>query len=186
MRRVLPGVLGLALLAGCGARLTPTPLENTISIAPPSSTTVVTVPPDDCEVEFSTVGADAAMGLRVLTIQLVNCGTEPYTVNGYPSLRLFDEDGEQVDVVVAQGSGGIATLPEYDVPPAAVTLRPGEKAWAGIVWRNLVTDSTVDATTAVRMQAAAAPGGRWQEVPMDVTIDLGNTGRLGVQPWHKP
>jgi hypothetical protein len=180
MRRVLLAVLGLALLAGCGVRLEPEPLEIT-SV----TTTPVTVPPGECAVEFSTLGADAAMGLRVLTIEMVNCGTEPYTVNGYPSLRLFDEDGEQVDVEVARGSGGIATLPDYDVPPAEVILQPGEKAHAGLVWRNLVTDATVDATTAVRIEAAPAPGQPWQEVPLDVTIDLGNTGRLGVQPWHR-
>lgn len=185
MRRVLLAVLGLALLAGCGARLNPTPLENTLPVAP--TTTTVTVSPGECAegVEFATLGADAAMGLRVLTIEMVNCGAQPYTVNGYPDLRLFDEERERIDVVVAQGSGGIATLPEYDVPPAEVTLQPGEKARAGLVWRNLVTDSTVDATTAVRMQAVAAPGERWQEVPMDVTIDLGNTGRIGVQAWHR-
>lgn len=183
MRRVLLTVLGLALLAGCGARLTPTPLEKDDTL-PISPTSEVTVPPGPC-VEFSTLGADAAMGLRVLTIEMVNCGAEPYTVNGYPSLRLFDEDSDQIDVVLAQGSGGIATLPEYDTPPAEVTLQPGERARAGLVWRNLVTDPTVDASTAVRMEAAAVRGEPWQQVPMDVTIDLGNTGKLGTQAWHK-
>lgn len=184
MRNVLLAVLGVVLLAGCGARLTPTPLENTLPIAP-TTTTVVTKPAEECAVEFSTLGADAAMGLRVLTIEMVNCGTEPYTVNGYPGLRLFDENDERIDVEVLQGSGGIASLPEYDTPPAEVVLQPGEKAWAGLVWRNLVTDPTVDASNAVRIEAAARPGAPWQKVEMDVTIDLGNTGRLGVQPWHK-
>jgi hypothetical protein len=86
---------------------------------------------------------------------------------------------------VLQGSGGIASLPDFDVPPAEVVLRPGERAWAGLVWRNLVTEVDVDASTAVRMEAAAAAGQPWLAVPMDVTIDLGNTGRLGVQPWHR-
>jgi hypothetical protein len=186
VRKVLLAVLGVVLLAGCGVRLTPTPLENETTL-PIATTTPVTVSPGPCPegVEFSTLGADAAMGLRVLTIEMVNCGAEPYTVNGYPSLRLYDEDGDQIEVAVLQGSGGIASLPDFDVPPAEVVLQPGERAWAGLVWRNLVTEVDVDASTAVRMEAAAAAGQPWLAVPMDVTIDLGNTGRLGVQPWHR-
>jgi hypothetical protein len=138
------------------------------------------------------VGSDAAMGLRVLTIELTNCGTTPITVHGYPALRLYDEDDQPVDVTVVRGSGDIATDPEFDVPPREVVLQPGQKAHSGLLWRNLVTDPTVKATTATRLEAAVAQGEPWQEVPVvepgnatgTVHIDLGNTGKLGVQAWQ--
>jgi hypothetical protein len=155
-------------------------------------------PEDECAkhgVKFDVTGADAAMGLRVLTLEMENCGSTPLTVNGYPSLRLLNEDREQLDVAVLKGSGDIATMPDWDAPPQEVTLQPGEKAKAGLVWRNLVTDATVKATTASHLEAAPAEGQPRQEVPlvvpnevsgsMTVDIDLGNTGKLGVQPWTK-
>jgi hypothetical protein len=195
VRRVLLAVLGLVLLAGCGVRQT---MPGARPPAPPPTTNPTTGPEVECPaagVGFSVTGTDAAMGIRVLTIEMVNCGSRPYAVDGYPAVRLFDEDHEPVDVAVAQGSGSIATVPEFDVPPVAVTLRPGEKVRAGLLWRNLVTDATVDATTAHYLEAAPARGTPWQEVPLvvpdeldgarTVDIDLGTTGRLGVSAWKR-
>lgn len=135
------------------------------------------------------------MGLRVLSMQLVNCGTEPYTVEGYPSIRLYDEDNDPIDVVVGHGSASIATVPEFDNPPQRIVLQPGERAQSALLWRNLVTDATVKAATAYHMDAAAMDGESWQTVPMfvndpvrgldNITIDLGNTGKVGVQAWQK-
>ncbi len=177
-RRVLLAALCL-LAAGCGVRQGPPVPE-------------VTAGPSDCSVDgvhFGVTGADAASGLRVLTLVMENCGTVPLTVEGYPRVRLFDEDGAPVTVAVRRGAGEIATLPAFDAPPAEVTLRPGEQAHAGMVWRNLVTDATVNATTAHRLRASAGGGKPWQDVPLvlpdgtPVTIDLGDTGELGTQPW---
>jgi hypothetical protein len=183
MRRVLHAIFGLALLAGCGAR----PAASELPVASTTASTTA-VPEVRCSAEgvtFVAAGSDAAMGIRVLTIEMVNCGTSPYTVEGYPRVRLFDEDHEPVEVEVAQGSAGIASVPAFDDPPEPVTLRPGEKAAAGLLWRNLVTDATVPATTATYLEAAPARGRPWQPVPQPVTIDLGNTGRLGVGAWRK-
>jgi hypothetical protein len=190
VKRALLGIIGLALLAGCDAAPVPPPVVTTSSSPRPV---------DECAkhgVKFDVTGADAAMGIRVLTLEMENCGSSPLTVNGYPSLRLFDEDREPIDVTVAKGSGNITTMPDFDVPPQDVTLQPGEKARAGLVWRNLVTDATVKATTAYHLEAAPAEGKSWQDVPLvvpnevsgstTVDIDLGNTGKLGVQPWTKP
>lgn len=189
MKRVLLGVLGLALLAGCVSR--PAPIDDN---TPPTTSPA----PPECPaegVEISAVGTDSAMGLRTLMLELVNCGTSPYTVRGYPSLRLFDEDREPIEVAVGPGTNGVATVPEFDAPPQDVTLQPGEKATSGLLWRNLVTDSTVDATTAFHLDATVAEGKPWQQVSLTVpdtvngtrtvTIDLGNTGKLGVQAWTR-
>ncbi|MCT2587077.1 DUF4232 domain-containing protein [Actinophytocola gossypii] len=184
MRRVLWGVLVAAVLAGCTGQA-PRAL-------PPRAAAPSSEPPAAAEctadgVAFSLGGADAAMGVRVLNVEIVNCGAEPVTVDGYPSLRLFD--GEQEDplaVRVTHGSSAVATVPALDVPPTPVTLAPGESAWAGLVWRNLVTDATVPATTAVALDVALSQGTDWHQVPLHpTTIDLGNTDTIGLGPWQR-
>lgn len=136
------------------------------------------------------------MGIRVLTIEMVNCGAAPVVVNGYPSVRLFDESHDPIAVTVGQGSAGVAMVPDFDDPPQEVVLQPGERVHSGLLWRNLVTDATVNATTAVYLEAASAAGRPWQDVPLivpnplngdgqTVDIDLGNTDKLGVEAWKK-
>jgi uncharacterized protein DUF4232 len=185
----LPVIAVLAVLAGCGAQ------RPQAEASRPAETT--NAPVAECTsdgVAFSLGGADAAMGVRVVNIQIANCGDRPVTVNGYPRLRLFGEDQEELAVTVAHGSTAVATVPELDVPAVPVVLAPGESAWAGLVWRNLVTDSTVRATDASGLDVALGPDTDWQHVPMTVpderrgsvaiTIDLGNTDKIGVGPWQ--
>lgn len=190
MRRVL--VVILVLLAGCGVRPAAPPTEPTVSVPKPRPVR----PGCPSEgVRLSLVGADSAMGLRAVTIELANCGSKPYTVNGYPLVRLYDEEDQEVRVVAERGSGSVASPSSFDNPPQEVVLQPGEKAWSGLMWRNLVNDATVEATTAVRIEAATAEGRPWHDVPMDapngiggtttVDIDLGNTTALGVRAWLK-
>lgn len=186
------------LLAGCGVRPETVSAGSTYTpFAPPTSSTP-TLTELECTPEgvgFSVASTEAAMGLRVLTLEMVNCGEKPLVVNGYPSIRLFDEEHEPIAVTVGQGSSGVATVPDFDTPPQEVVLQPWEKVRSGLLWRNLVTDATVNATTAVYLEAASAAGKPWQDVPMvtpdpmggarTVDIDLGNTGALGVEAWKK-
>lgn len=125
---------------------------------------------------------DAAMGLRVMGLRLENCSTRAYHLNGYPRLQPLDEDRKPVtSVKVFQGSGGISIVTGFDDPPQAVTLKPGESASAGLMWRNTVTAGTPVNLPYVRVNAKA--GAR----PVMVTpeIDLGTTGKIGVSPWKK-
>ncbi|MEU4409208.1 DUF4232 domain-containing protein [Streptosporangium sp. NPDC023963] len=125
---------------------------------------------------------DAAMGLRVVGLRLENCSTRTYHLNGYPRLRLLDEDRKPVaGVKVLHGSGGISAVTGFDDPPRAVTLKPGESASAGLMWRNTVTAGTPVNLPYVRVNAKA--GAR----PVMVTpeLDLGTTGKIGVSPWKK-
>ncbi|MFG1775044.1 DUF4232 domain-containing protein [Micromonospora sp. NPDC049051] len=73
----------------------------------------------------------------------------------------------------------------FDAPPRPLTLRPDERAAATVLWRNLVTDSTVVATNGERLEIAPAKGQAAQVVGLDGPIDLGNTGRIGVSAWKK-
>ncbi|MDG4806508.1 DUF4232 domain-containing protein [Micromonospora sp. WMMD1120] len=152
---------------------------------PPSATTSVD-PPAECPVtgvRVRSTGSDAAMGLRALGLELVNCGDRPYQLNGYPVPHVFDEQREPILLRVVNGAKEITS--GFDQPPRPVTLAPGERATAVVLWRNLVTDSTVVATTGEFLTVAPAAGRPADEVDPDGPIDLGNTGRIGVSAWKK-
>ncbi len=121
---------------------------------------------------YADADPDAAMGLRDLGIHLHNCGKHPVHLNGYPQLQLLDEDHKPVPAVkILQDSG----------PPRPLTLKPGERASAHLVWRN-----TTEFGTALNLPYArlrAKPG----TAPVMITpeFDLGTTGKLTVHPWKK-
>ncbi|MFD4574404.1 DUF4232 domain-containing protein [Streptomyces sp. NPDC058417] len=125
---------------------------------------------------------DAAMGLRVVGLHLHNCGTRPYTVDGYPLLEPLDEDLRPVEgVSVLKGTGEITTGLGSDGPPRPVTLAPGESATADLAWRNTTGAGTAVNAPHVRVRAKAGAD------PVTVTpnLDLGTTGKLGVSPWKR-
>ncbi|MFF7964772.1 DUF4232 domain-containing protein [Streptomyces sp. NPDC007903] len=125
---------------------------------------------------------DAAMGLRVVGLHLENCGKEPYAVEGRPELEIIDAEHERVEGVKVLPSAEVAQLGGPPDVARPLTLRPGERALSGIVWRNTVEafDGAVNAPyLRVRARADAAP------VMVTPELDLGTTGRLGVQAWRK-
>jgi hypothetical protein len=125
---------------------------------------------------------DAAMGLRVVGLWLDNCGKSPYKIKGYPQLTLLDEEHKPVDgVQILQGSGDITTAAGPDEDPRPVTLQPGKRARATLVWRNTTQAGTPVNVPHVRV--VAKPGA----APVTVTphLDLGTTGQLGVRPWKE-
>ncbi|WP_455362472.1 DUF4232 domain-containing protein [Streptomyces sp. SYSU K21746] len=130
-------------------------------------------------------GSDAAMGLRVVTLEMVNCGTRPFTVKGYPDLRLLDEDRAPLAVRVVRGSTEISRIESFEQPPVSVVLRPGERATAGLVWKNTVTDVTRPAAHGAYLDIAPVAGMPRQRVTPEGPIDLGTTGRLGVGAWQR-
>ncbi|WP_433388112.1 DUF4232 domain-containing protein [Micromonospora sp. KLBMP9576] len=178
-------VAGLALLGAC----TPAsglPAAGPVPTTPPAAPTAGVTPTSDCPqsgVRISSPGVSAAMGLRALGLELVNCGTRPYPLDGYPVPRLLDGEGNPITVQVVDGAKGITS--GFDAPPEPLTLRPGERAGAAVLWRNLVTDPTVVATDGERLEVAPVAGRPAQVVGLDGPIDLGNTGRLGVSAWQK-
>lgn len=128
-------------------------------------------------------GLEAAMGLRLLQLVVVNCGAAPRAVHGHPVVRVLDGDRKPLDVVVGLGSAGIATVAGFDAPPAAVTLQPGERAMAALIWRNTVTDASRPATNGRYLEVAVSGDAPAQLVQPDGGIDLGTTAKVGVAPW---
>ncbi|MFJ5262341.1 DUF4232 domain-containing protein [Streptomyces sp. NPDC088387] len=125
---------------------------------------------------------DAAMGLRVVGLNLENCGTDEYRLNGYPDLELANADHEPVDGIdILHGGSEISTGTGADGPPQPVTLKRGERAHATLVWRNTTEfgEAVNVPYVTVRAKSGADP------VTVTPELDLGTTGRLGVGPWKK-
>jgi uncharacterized protein DUF4232 len=169
--------IALSLLAGCTAD--PPPVPPT-----PRSTTPTTEPvcPDGIAVTAGV--ADAASGVRILVLHLSNCGDRPYTVNGYPEVRVLDADGAVLQVAVAPGSNDVATVEAFDAPPTPMTLPPGGTAVSGVLWRNTVIDGR-PSMLGTALDVRPAPDADWQRItdddPDGLHIDLGTTGRMGVR-----
>ena len=127
---------------------------------------------------------NAAMGLRAMSISLTNCGDAPQKFAGYPEITLYDAEGDPIKVDFRHGNGGIAQLEAFEEPATPFTLKPGERATAGILWRNLVEIATEPAATADSMAVVPRPGVAAQYLTA-VNIDLGTTTKVGLSPWKK-
>nr|BAI70389.1 lipoprotein [Streptomyces lavendulae subsp. lavendulae] len=126
---------------------------------------------------------DAAMGLRVVGLQLENCGKRDYSLDGYPLLELLDKNLSPVQGVrIVQGSGGITTGTGFDEPAHPLVLKPGESALSGLMWRNTTESGDPVNVPHVRVRAKA------DAEPVTVTphLDLGTTGLLAVRAWTRP
>ncbi len=159
-------------------------------LPPPSPEPTVAAVCPESGVRVAAGLSEAATGLRVLELRLVNCGERPYRLDGYPLLRVLDAGGEPLKVEVAQGSAGIATVEGFDAPPEPLTLQPGEAAETQLMWRNTVTGNGAP-QVGESLSIAPAEGRPWQPVeagdqyPDGLHIDVGSTGVLGVRAWYR-
>ncbi len=127
-------------------------------------------------VRITSGAVDAAVGHRGVVISLENCGDQPYAVNGYPELAVLDDQRAPMNVAVEHGSGYYA----IDPGPSPVTLAPGERAYAMVMWSNIVTEWEVPPPGSY-LVAAPVPGGPATTLPM--RIDNGTTGKVTVTAW---
>jgi hypothetical protein len=128
------------------------------------------------------------MGLRAMTIELRNCGTADFSLNGYPEVRVLDEDKDQLPIAIGHGEQGISTGTAWDDPPQPLVLHPGDRARSSLVWRNTVTDGLpAVGRYLVVAPLEGQPGQTVEDGPDQppVNIDLGTTGKLGVQAWRR-
>jgi hypothetical protein len=194
--RMRPGggiLVLLAVLTGlvaCGSRPEASSIPEP-AVARPISVTTPETEPQSCDtgLRFTMGSTDAAMGLRVMSVEVVNCGTQPVVLNGYPQVKLLDEQWQQLDAEIVNGSGGIASVEGFDDAPQPITVPPGERASSAFLWRN--TNTSIDPPqVGAHVDITATPGGPWQSLlPVSpergILIDLGSTGRMGVQAWHR-
>jgi hypothetical protein len=159
-----------------------TPVEEPsagMSAASPSPS-VAACPPSGLRAAAGPV--DAAMGARGMTVTVTDCAQHAVHLNGYPALRVLDEDHEPVDVEVVQGMGDHTGVP--DPGPRPLTLRPGEAARTVLFWRNTVTSVTTPAVRAPWLAVGADAHRPAGTVHPDGGIDLGTTGHLFTTAWQ--
>ncbi|WP_089157465.1 DUF4232 domain-containing protein [Micromonospora sp. NBS 11-29] len=174
-----PAVLLAALTLTTACAPMPDPATSP-EHAPAASPTPACTPEG---IRITGLGVSAAMGLRAMGLDLVNCGNQPYELRGYPAVALRDADGQPIVVRIIPGAKPITS--GFDDPPTRLVLRPGEHAGAALIWRNLFTDPTATPTEGTRLDAAPVAGRPAYPVELDGPIDLGNTGRLGVSAWKR-
>lgn len=183
--RLIGALAGATLMAACAPAQRPADALPTVPPRP-ASPSAEPAPAATCSPEGIAIterGVSAAMGLRALGLELVNCGDRPYELRGYPAVALRDADGDPVTVRIIPGAKPITS--GFDAPPTRIVLAPGERAGAALIWRNLVTDATVPATNGAELDVAPIAGRPAHPVALSGPIDLGNTGRLGVSAWKR-
>ncbi|MFE5719692.1 DUF4232 domain-containing protein [Streptomyces erythrochromogenes] len=135
-------------------------------------------------VRLSEGEGNAAMGLRVADFQLVNCGSAAYLLEGYPEIRLLDGEDRPLQVDIGHGTNGVtSSAVDGDAPPRRVTLQPGQAATTSLLWRNLVTDSSVPAVEGRVLELVPKPGAPRLTLRLSAPVDLGDTGKLGLSAW---
>ncbi|MEU8611273.1 DUF4232 domain-containing protein [Actinoplanes sp. NPDC048791] len=174
-----------ALLVGCARPAEPSavpdPMPFPSGLVTPSATPV-TCPPEG--VRFQVGEGDAAMGLRVLSIVLVNCGSKTYRLKGYPAVRPLDDDQSELKVRILHGLKEIlGTAIPRDNPPKLVILKPGQQAGTAVAWRNTYDDIREPPVTVKFLDIAPLTGRPSQIIAPGDGLDLGSTGRLGISAW---
>ncbi|MEV4245663.1 DUF4232 domain-containing protein [Streptosporangium canum] len=199
--RALPAAVSLGAvlcLAGCGAqaagggRAEAAPAPTPLTVSPPfdrphhveADSSPASPPPacPDSGLLLSAGPANAALGLRVQTVVLTNCGHRVRKVGGYPGVRLLDEDGDPLKVKIDPGARRVTTAVK-DPGPKPLAVRPGRSARFSLVWRNTYDDTSRPPAVGATVIVTAGPGG--SERRISGLIDLGSTGRLGVTAWEE-
>ncbi|MGW4687229.1 DUF4232 domain-containing protein [Streptomyces sp. NPDC004244] len=195
----------MAALAGCDTPPAPRPAPGPTGAARPAATpprppaaapTAPAAPSplpsaaadEPCPaggVRVRQAGGDSAMGVRIMSVELVNCSAEPYALEGHPQIRLLDRKRAPLEAEVRHGSADIAGgVPSMDRPAEPVTLQPGQRASFAMLWRNLVTDPSVPAAEGWAVEVTPKPGAPVVTAELRDSVDLGSTGRLGVSAWR--
>jgi hypothetical protein len=123
---------------------------------------------------------DAGAGARTLELDLMNCGSAPYTLTGYPDIQVLDSDRRPLEIVVTHqppisNDGRTPSL-------RTIHLTPGHGALVLLEWHNTVTDATP--VTGRYLKVTARAGDEPQLVELGRDMDLGTTGTLKVSPWN--
>ncbi|MGW4946525.1 DUF4232 domain-containing protein [Actinoplanes sp. NPDC004185] len=179
-----------ALLVGCARPAEPSTSEPPAFPDPmpfPSGLITPSATPGTCPpegVRFQVGEGDAAMGLRVLSIILVNCGSKTYRLKGYPAVRPLDDDRSELKVRVLHGIKEIlGTAIPRDNPPRPVVLKPGQQAGTTVAWRNTYDDIRQPPVTVKLLDIAPLAGRPSRIIAPGDGLDLGSTGRLGISAW---
>lgn len=170
-------------LDDAAASATPVPTSSTPLLRPGSGASPSTAACPPSGVRVTADRGDAAMGLRVMSVWITNCGLERFRVGGYPELRLLGEDGADTGVGVLHGTDTISSGLSRDEPRGEVTLRRGEQARSSLAWRNTVT--TGRPAPGVFLEVVPGAGLPAQRVRAEIPLDVGTAAVVGTGRWTK-
>ncbi|MGW6511384.1 DUF4232 domain-containing protein [Streptomyces niveus] len=139
------------------------------SPSPSAETRAIGCPPSGLDAVIG--GENAAMGLRVITVKLWNCGDKPYRVKGYPGIELLDEGREPIDVSITHGKDR----------PRQLTLAPNATARTDLEWNNRVT--SLDGAPAPGAHILVTPAPGEEPISLPLGVDLGSEGTLDMTAW---
>ncbi|MGW2083653.1 DUF4232 domain-containing protein [Streptomyces sp. NPDC001880] len=157
------------LPGGVHADKLPTPFPSVsagLSGRPPGAQGAGPTPAVDAGCPSSGVVVDmgeveAALGHRAVGLTLTNCGSKPYRVHGYPSVRALDEAGDPLPVPVNPGSSYMGT----DRGPQEVVLKPGKTVRSLLAWVSTPTGG--DLIEGDALEIAPAPGLEARTFPLE-------------------
>ncbi|MEV0844816.1 DUF4232 domain-containing protein [Streptomyces sp. NPDC049954] len=170
-------------LDDAAAPATPVPTSSPDALRPGSGASPSPAACPSSGVRVTADRGDAAMGLRVMSVWITNCGRERFRLGGYPVLRLLGEDGADTGVGVLHGTDTISSGLSPEEPRGDVTLRRGERARASLAWRNTVT--TGHPAPGVFLEVVPGAGLPAQRVRAEVPLDVGTAAVVGTGRWTK-
>ncbi|MET7367118.1 DUF4232 domain-containing protein [Streptomyces sp. NPDC005566] len=149
-----PGAASTGRAQTGGVRAEPFPAPSDPADAPAQGAPSPAGSTADCPASGARVDVgpvETAMFHRAVVLTLVNCGTKPYRVNGYPSVRALGEDGERIPVPVNAGGSMFGS----DQGPKGVTLKPGKTVRSILAWVS--TEEGGDLIEGDALEIAPAP-----------------------------
>ncbi|MFF0285711.1 DUF4232 domain-containing protein [Streptomyces sp. NPDC005262] len=141
----------------------------------PSTATRAGCPASGVVVDMGEV--QAALGHRAVALTLTNCGGKPYRVDGYPSVRVLDDEGEPLPVKVNPGSSYMGT----DPGPKEITLKPGRTLHSLLAWVSTATGG--DLIEGDALEIAPAPGLEARTFPLEGS-DVRLLDELNMTAWR--
>ncbi|WP_327175099.1 DUF4232 domain-containing protein [Streptomyces sp. NBC_01335] len=153
----------------------PTPAQAAAPAPASAPTPTGDCPDSGVRVDMGPV--EAAMFARAVVLTLVNCGTKPYRVDGYPSVRVLDENGDRLPVPVNPGRSMFGA----DLGPEPVALKPGGTMKSVLAWVS--TKEGGDLIESDSLELAAAPDAGSRNVPL-VEHDLRLMDELNMTAWR--
>ncbi|MEU0627093.1 DUF4232 domain-containing protein [Streptomyces sp. NPDC005989] len=120
---------------------------------------------------------EAALGHRAVGLTLTNCGSKPYRVHGYPSVRALDEAGDPLPVPVNPGSSYMGS----DPGPKEVVLKPGATVRSLLAWVSTPTGG--DLVEGDALAIAPAPGLEPRTFPLEGS-DVRLLDELNMTAWR--
>nr|WP_319739320.1 MULTISPECIES: DUF4232 domain-containing protein [unclassified Streptomyces] len=142
---------------------------------PPSAAARADCPSSGVVVDMGEV--QAALGHRAVGLTLTNCGSKPYRVDGYPSVRVLDDEGEPLPVKVNPGSSYMGT----DPGPKEIMLKPGKSLHSLLAWVSTATGG--DLIEGDALEIAPAPGLEARTFPLKGS-DVRLLDELNMTAWR--